>query len=87
MNNNDDPLVSMSFSILSMLSNSVVFLKTMAARQTNIMILAEVAQMQFTYSMKSLATWKMYTKCETITHSNNKNPNTILLLNELKFVG
>lgn len=38
-------LASMSFSILSIESNNKVFLKTMAAKQTNTMVLAHIAQM------------------------------------------
>lgn len=49
-------LVSISFSILSMISNNFAFPKTLAAKQTNIIRVADVVQMPSIYSMKSLAT-------------------------------
>lgn len=51
-----DGLVSMSFSIFSMLSNSKALLKTTAAKQMNIEIVPDVAEMLSIYSIKSLAT-------------------------------
>lgn len=74
-------LVSMSCSRLSMVSNSLVFLKTMTAKQTNTMILPEVAPIHPTYSIKSLTIRKVYTNCETMMHPKNKKPTSSLSLN------
>lgn len=76
----------MIFSKLLMFSNSMVLLKTAAAKHTNIKILAAVVQMHSIYSMKLLATWIMFTKRITTEHPNNKKPKIILLLNKSKLV-
>lgn len=69
-----DSLVSINFSILSMLSKKVFFRQTMAAKQTNIILVAKIEHVQFTYSIKPLATWKMYTNCEANKHPNSRKP-------------
>lgn len=75
-------LESMIFSMLSMLLNSEVFRKTVAAKQTNIIMSPELTEIQFTYSMNSLATWKMVTSCAAMLHPNNKKPKTSFFFDE-----
>lgn len=48
--------VLMSRSKLSMASNSVVFLKTIAAKQAKFIVVPELAQIPSIYSMKLLPT-------------------------------
>lgn len=74
-------LVSMNFSILSMLLKSVSFLETMDAKSMNITIFAEIVEMHSVNSKKPLATNKIYIKCDTKTQPNNKKPKIILSLN------
>lgn len=74
-------LESMSFSIFSMHSNIIVFLRTMDAKAANIIIVPDVVQMHSTYSIKPLGTRKMYTICDAKAHVNNVNPKSIRLPN------
>lgn len=62
----------MSFSILSMLSNSRVFFEAMVARLINNTIIEKIEEMQSTYSIKPLATWKVYTICKEIMKPRHK---------------
>lgn len=68
-----------------MVSNSVVLRKTMQAKHTKTIIVADVVQMPSTYSINSVATWKMYIKCKEMKHPNNKNPKSTLTLTEPMF--
>lgn len=68
----------MSFPISSMLLNAAVLLETMATKNTNTNILAEVVQMPSIYSKKSLATYKILIKCKKTEHEDNENPKSTL---------
>lgn len=73
-------LVSMSFSMLSMVSNSSVLLKTTVKKQTNMMTVADSEQTHSTYSMNSLATNRMYMEWKAM-----HNPNIEKTMNTLSF--
>lgn len=70
----DGSLVSMSFSMLSMLLESVAFLRTTGKKQTNIIIPPDIEPAHSIYSISPLATRKMYTNCETELQLNDKKP-------------
>lgn len=81
-----DSLWSMSFSIVSMISNNWVFRNAMAAKQTNMMIVPEIPLTHTIYSMKPSATQNMYTKIEAAVHPNIKKPMNSCSLNEYFWV-
>lgn len=70
----------MSFSHLSKFSNTKAFLKTMATKQTNIRILADVSMPHSIYSIKPSATQRKYTHSERIKNPKNKNPQNALIV-------
>lgn len=67
--------------MFSILSNSVVFRKTMAKKQTNIIMVPDREQMHCISSMKLLATYEMYINCEPMKHPNKKTPKNTRSLN------
>lgn len=79
-------LASMRFARFPMHSNRIVLSKTKVAKQTNSIMLAEVIQMPCICSIKPLATWKMCSDCETMTHPNNRKPMNTLPLNGILWV-
>lgn len=77
----NDSLESMIFPIFSMHSNTWALWKTMDEKVTIIIIVAPVSPMHTVYSVKPLATQKMYTNSELMRNPNRQNTNNTLMLN------
>lgn len=74
-------LVSMSFAVLSMLSNNKASLETIVAKPTNTIADPEDALIQSIDSIKPLATRKKYIQSEIAVHPNSKKPKSFLISN------